>query len=644
MTRAALLLRHRPEPLPAAAGAAGRAARPRSTRPATCGTSGSAAGRCAGGGTRPCATATGAPCPGVIADERIEETADCVPRPLHQHAPAGRHPLRLAGGRSSATPTARHVRVRRRGEDRRSGGTGSASASCTRSASVPGRRRRWITRTARRRTPTFPRLIAPQNPFHELRRAVARGRAGRVGRAGRSTATCSRRRTSGTGSTPRSRRSARRCGCRSRSRCRPATRVRQAVTLTIRGDRAGEPAPSAEPADVRPSARVDGATLPADRAVRGRATASRSTARESRTRSGCCGRPTCGSSSTWRPTAAPSRLRRAADEAAALGAGLELAVTVSDDGGDETARLIRGLARRSTRRSSAVLVVPRPRVGDAGADRSAPVVEALARCDAAMPLFVGHDGELHRTEPRPAAGRACSTASATRSSRRSTPSTTPRWSRRAPPSPTRCESARAFCGDLPLAVTPITLRKRVNPYATGPAPPVPPGELPPPVDPRQMSLFGAGWTLGGLKYLAESGVASVTFYETTGWLGVMEREAGCPLPDKFPSRPGMVFPLFHVLADANEFAGGRRAAGACRPTRCAFDGLALRRGDTTPRDAGEPDRPSRRRSTVARPRPRGVACRMLDETTFDRATPPTRSGSATDPANRGSTGGRHARR
>src|SRR5262249_6129920 len=39
-------------------------------------------------------------------------------------------------------------------------------------------------------------------------------------------------------------------------------------------------------------------------------------------------------------------------------------------------------------------------------------------------------------------------------------------------------SARQFCGTVPLAVTPITFRKRVNPYATGPAAPRSPGELP----------------------------------------------------------------------------------------------------------------------------------------------------------------------
>lgn len=122
---------------------------------------------------------------------------------------------------------------------------------------------------------------------------------------------------------------------------------------------------------------------------------------------------------------------------------------------------------------------------------------------------------------------------------------------------TTATSARQFCGDLPLVVSPVTLQPRFNPNATGPEAEPAPGQLPPQVDPRQMSLFGAGWTLGSIKYLAESGeIASITYYETTGWRGVMERPAGSPLPHKFPSLPGAVFPLYHLLADVGEFSGG----------------------------------------------------------------------------------------
>jgi hypothetical protein len=137
------------------------------------------------------------------------------------------------------------------------------------------------------------------------------------------------------------------------------------------------------------------------------------------------------------------------------------------------------------------------------------------------------------------------------------------------------ESACQFCGDRLLAVTPVTLKMRFNPNATGPEPEPGPGELPSHVDERQMSLFGAAWTAGSLKYLAESDAQSLTYYETTGWRGVMETEAGSPIPDKFPSLPGAVFPLYHVLADVGELAGGE-----VLPTRSSqplqVDGLALR--------------------------------------------------------------------
>jgi hypothetical protein len=36
----------------------------------------------------------------------------------------------------------------------------------------------------------------------------------------------------------------------------------------------------------------------------------------------------------------------------------------------------------------------------------------------------------------------------------------------------------------------------------------------------------------------------------------MESEHGAPSPDLFPSVPGAVFPLYHVLADLGDFAGG----------------------------------------------------------------------------------------
>ena len=112
------------------------------------------------------------------------------------------------------------------------------------------------------------------------------------------------------------------------------------------------------------------------------------------------------------------------------------------------------------------------------------------------------------------------------------------------------EDAKQF-SPRPVVVSPITLRICSDAAATEAL-----KNLPPDVDPRQMSLFGAGWTLGSIGRLAATGnVYSLTYFETTGWRGVMETEAGSPLPEQFPSLPNAVFPVYHVLADIGEFPG-----------------------------------------------------------------------------------------
>ncbi len=142
------------------------------------------------------------------------------------------------------------------------------------------------------------------------------------------------------------------------------------------------------------------------------------------------------------------------------------------------------------------------------------------------------------------------------------------------------ESARHFVGDLPIVISPVTLRPRFNPNATDTSSPSDRDILPPQVDVRQMSLLGAGWTLGSLKYLAASQVASVTYYETTGWRGVMATEKGSPLPTRFRAPPGAVFPLYHVLADVGAFAGGEVLPVTLERERvpAPVEALALRRG------------------------------------------------------------------
>lgn len=113
------------------------------------------------------------------------------------------------------------------------------------------------------------------------------------------------------------------------------------------------------------------------------------------------------------------------------------------------------------------------------------------------------------------------------------------------------------CGEgRPVIVSPVSLKPRFNSAATSAEPETISGELPPQVDPRQMSLFGAGWTVGSLKRLIESGVAAATYYETTGWQGVIQGDAPPPVPEQFPSCVGMVFPIYHVFADLAEWKDG----------------------------------------------------------------------------------------
>jgi hypothetical protein len=139
-------------------------------------------------------------------------------------------------------------------------------------------------------------------------------------------------------------------------------------------------------------------------------------------------------------------------------------------------------------------------------------------------------------------------------------------------------SARAIAGERPLAVGPVTLRPRFNPNSTGPEPEPAPGELPPSVDYRQPSLFAAGWLAGSVNALANAGVDSLTYFETTGWKGLVERR-GHPLRlPAFHSWPGMVFPVYHVLADIAEFRDGE-VLPLTVDDALRVQALALRDGD-----------------------------------------------------------------
>jgi D-apionolactonase len=139
-------------------------------------------------------------------------------------------------------------------------------------------------------------------------------------------------------------------------------------------------------------------------------------------------------------------------------------------------------------------------------------------------------------------------------------------------------TARSFADGRDVIVSPVTLAPRFNPAASGPEAPPPPGRLPSAVDPRQMSLLGAAWTVASIASLTAANADSVTWFETVGWRGLMERESGSPLPDLFASFPGMVFPAYHAFADLAEMRGAELLEVASSAPR-SLAGLAVRRGD-----------------------------------------------------------------
>ncbi|HWB02487.1 MAG TPA: hypothetical protein VG796_05635 [Verrucomicrobiales bacterium] len=127
----------------------------------------------------------------------------------------------------------------------------------------------------------------------------------------------------------------------------------------------------------------------------------------------------------------------------------------------------------------------------------------------------------------------------------------------------------------PKVVSPVSFRTRAQ---KGPV--AAPGEMPAQADVRQMSLFGAAWTVGCLKALAESDVKSVTLFQTTGLRGIMEQEKGFAAPGVFHSVPGGVFPIYVVLAALTGWTGAEvlEARSSAPET---IDALVLSKEDRT---------------------------------------------------------------
>jgi len=126
---------------------------------------------------------------------------------------------------------------------------------------------------------------------------------------------------------------------------------------------------------------------------------------------------------------------------------------------------------------------------------------------------------------------------------------------------TLAKNLQRLARSKPVIVSPVTLLPRFNPYATAAL-----AHAAPPADPRQRTAFGACWALGSLKYLAEAGVSSVTFFETHGPRGLLEGRN--------------IFPVYDLFAAVGAFAGGAVLASASSRPLMA-DALVLVKGRRT---------------------------------------------------------------
>lgn len=109
------------------------------------------------------------------------------------------------------------------------------------------------------------------------------------------------------------------------------------------------------------------------------------------------------------------------------------------------------------------------------------------------------------------------------------------------------KSAAAFAGKKGIKISPVNIQRRFNANNTFIETPHT-GDAPPSqIDSRIMSLFGACWCVGSLKYLCGSNVESVTYFETAGERGIIQGDAESRWPGYFPAFAGMIFPVYHVF-------------------------------------------------------------------------------------------------
>ncbi|HLO57218.1 MAG TPA: hypothetical protein VK179_00610 [Bacteroidales bacterium] len=107
-------------------------------------------------------------------------------------------------------------------------------------------------------------------------------------------------------------------------------------------------------------------------------------------------------------------------------------------------------------------------------------------------------------------------------------------------------SAFAVTGGKKIHVSPVTLKRRFNANMINYELPYNTDHMPDQVDVRQMSLFAAAWTVGSLKSVLESGIESVTYYETIGERGILMGKRSLQT-GLFPAEEYTIFPVYHIF-------------------------------------------------------------------------------------------------
>lgn len=97
-----------------------------------------------------------------------------------------------------------------------------------------------------------------------------------------------------------------------------------------------------------------------------------------------------------------------------------------------------------------------------------------------------------------------------------------------------------YGSSMPVHISPVTLRKRFNPYATNPIDFFISENLK--ADPRQKEIFAAIWTFGSMCQLTKAGASSVTYFQTIGNQGIITDQGDC-------------YPVYEVLKEFAAFQG-----------------------------------------------------------------------------------------